>query len=54
MDLQFNTFLSLALPLYAALAVLVVVIGIGYVAFRLLEWAWVHARFWLWRRRHGR
>lgn len=54
MDLQLYTFLSLALPMFAALAALTVVIGTGYVAFRLLEWAWVHTRFWLWRRRHGR
>ena len=54
MDTQLYKFLSLSLPMFAAVAAVVVVICAAYVLFRLLEWAWMHLRLWLWSRRHGR
>lgn len=54
MSMETRTFLQLALPMFAALAAMVVLLCAVYVVYRLLEWACVRTRFWLWRRRHGR
>ena len=52
--MDYETFFALLLPMLAGLFVMATALAVLYCIYRLMAWAWLHIRFWLWRRRYGR